>query len=66
MVLMALSASRSPPRLAYDTAGSIAEAQRLWKAVSRPNLLVKIPSTVPGIQAIEDLIAEGININITL
>jgi transaldolase len=54
------------PRLAYDTAGSIAEAQRLWKAVNRPNLMVKIPSTVAGIQAVEVLIAEGININITL
>ena len=54
------------PRLAYDTAASIAEAQRLWKAVDRPNLMVKIPSTVPGIQAVEVLIAEGININITL
>jgi transaldolase len=54
------------PRLAYDTAASIAEAQRLWKAVNRPNLMVKIPSTVPGIQAVEVLIAEGININITL
>jgi len=54
------------PRLAYDTAGSIAEAQRLWKAVNRPNLMVKIPSTVEGVQAVEVLIAEGININITL
>src|ERR1700686_405346 len=54
------------PRLAYDTAASIAEAQRLWKAVNRPNLMVKIPSTVPGIQAVEVLITEGININITL
>jgi transaldolase len=54
------------PRLAYDTAASIAEAQRLWKAVNRPNLMVKIPSTMPGIQAVEVLIAEGININITL
>ena len=54
------------PRLAYDTAGSIAEAQYLWKAVSRPNLMVKIPSTVRGIRAVEVLIAEGININITL
>jgi transaldolase len=54
------------PRLAYDTAASIAEAQRLWKAVSRPNLMVKIPSTVQGVQAVEVLIAEGININITL
>jgi len=52
------------PRLAYDTAGSIAEARRLWKAVNRPNLMVKIPSTVPGVQAVEILIAEGINVNI--
>jgi transaldolase len=54
------------PRLAYDTAASIAEAQRLWKAVNRPNLMVKIPSTVQGVQAVEVLIGEGININITL
>ena len=54
------------PRLAYDTEASIAEAQRLWKAVSRPNLMVKIPSTVPGVRAVEVLIAEGINVNITL
>jgi transaldolase len=54
------------PRLAYDTAASIAEAQRLWKAVNRPNLMVKIPSTLEGVQAVEVLIAEGININITL
>jgi transaldolase len=54
------------PRLAYDTAASIAEAQRLWNAVNRPNLMVKIPSTVAGIQAVEVLIADGININITL
>ncbi len=55
----------SPP-LAYDAAASIAEAQRLWNAVNRPNLMVKVPSTVQGIQAVEVLIAEGININITL
>jgi transaldolase len=54
------------PRLAYDTAGSVAEARRLWKAVNRPNLMVKIPSTAPGVQAVEILIAEGINVNITL
>lgn len=54
------------PRLAYDTAGSIAEARRLREAVNRPNLMVKIPSTVQGVQAVETLIAEGININITL
>jgi transaldolase len=44
------------PQLADDTAGSIAEAQRLWKSVNRPNLMVKIPSTVPGVQAVEVLI----------
>ena len=54
------------PRLAYNAAGSIAEAQRLWKAVNRPNLMVKIPSTAQGVQAVEVLIGEGININITL
>lgn len=54
------------PRLAYDTAGSISEARRLWTAVDRPNLMVKIPSTVPGTQAVEVLTAEGINVNITL
>jgi transaldolase len=54
------------PRLAYDTAGSIAEARRLREAVNRPNLMVKIPSTAQGVQAVEALIAEGININITL
>src|ERR1700687_420160 len=54
------------PRLAYDTAGSIAEAQRLWKGVDRPNLMVETPSTPQGVQAVEALIAEGININITL
>ncbi|HKW19183.1 MAG TPA: transaldolase [Terriglobales bacterium] len=54
------------PRLAYDTAGSISEARRLWKAVDRPNLMVKIPATCEGMPAIEQLTSEGININITL
>jgi len=52
--------------LAYDSAQSIAEARRLWSEVSRPNLMVKIPATVEGMQAIEELTAEGINVNITL
>ncbi|MGC2322602.1 MAG: transaldolase [Terriglobales bacterium] len=54
------------PGLAKDTAGSIAEARRLWNAVKRPNLMVKIPGTPEGIPAILTLIAESININITL
>jgi transaldolase len=53
-------------QFAHDTIGSIAEARRLWRAVNRPNVMVKIPATSEGIPAIEELIAEGININITL
>ncbi|HEX8873861.1 MAG TPA: transaldolase [Nitrosospira sp.] len=54
------------PHLARDTEGSIAEARRLWRAVQRPNLMIKIPSTPEGIPAIEQLISEGINVNVTL
>jgi transaldolase / glucose-6-phosphate isomerase len=54
------------PFLARDTEGTIKDARRLWKAVNRPNLLVKIPATVEGIPAIEQAISEGININVTL
>ena len=54
------------PDLAHDTAATVAEARRLWKLVSRPNLLVKVPGTPAGIPAIETLIAEGISLNVTL
>ncbi len=54
------------PQLAHDTAGSIAEARRLWQAVQRPNLMIKIPATPEGIPAIEQLTSEGINVNVTL
>jgi transaldolase len=54
------------PHLAYNTAQSISEARRLWHEVSRPNLMVKIPATPEGTPAIEQLTAEGININVTL
>lgn len=54
------------PDLAYDTAGTIEAARRLWSKVDRPNLLVKVPATAEGIPAVEQLISEGININITL
>ena len=54
------------PHLAHDTAGTITEARRLWEAVGRPNLLIKVPGTAQGIPAIETLLAEGINVNITL
>ncbi len=54
------------PKLAHDTAGTIAAAQRLWKTVNRPNLLIKIPATLEGLPAIRQTIAAGINVNITL
>ena len=54
------------PALARDTEGTLEEARRLWKAVNRPNLMVKVPGTAEGIPAFQQLIAEGININVTL
>ena len=54
------------PHLARDTDGTIEEARRLWTAVDRPNLMIKVPATEEGIPAIEQLISEGINVNITL
>ncbi len=54
------------PYLANDTDGTIAEARRLWKTVDRPNLMVKVPGTAAGVPAIETLIGDGININVTL
>jgi transaldolase len=54
------------PALAHDTAGTIAEARRLWQEVNRPNVMVKVPGTEEGWPAVEQLIGEGLNINITL
>jgi transaldolase / glucose-6-phosphate isomerase len=54
------------PNLANDTQGTLAEAKRLWQAVSRKNLMVKIPATKAGIPAIREAVAAGININVTL
>ncbi len=54
------------PHLAFDTEKTIAEARRLWQMVDRPNLMVKVPATPEGVPAIEQLIADGININVTL
>ena len=54
------------PYLAHDTNGSIDEARRLWKAVARENVMIKIPGTPEGIPAIQQLLSEGININVTL
>ncbi len=54
------------PYLAMDTGATIAEARRLWSAVDRPNLMIKVPGTKPGVPAIRTLIADGINVNVTL
>jgi transaldolase len=54
------------PELANDTQGTIAEAKRLWAAVGRPNAMIKIPGTEAGLPAIEESLASGVSINITL
>ena len=54
------------PALADDSDGTLEEARRLWKLVERPNLMVKVPATAVGYRTIQQLISEGININVTL
>ena len=54
------------PYLAMDTDGTVEEARRLWRAVDRENLMIKVPGTAPGLSAIRTLLGEGINVNVTL
>jgi len=54
------------PYLAHETQGTLEEARRLWKAVGRDNVMIKVPGTPAGIPAVRQLVSEGININITL
>lgn len=54
------------PRLARDTPKTIAEGKRLWAAVDRPNLMLKVPATREGFPAVEELLGEGMNVNVTL
>jgi transaldolase len=54
------------PKLAFDTDGTIHEARRLWAALDRPNVFIKVPGTDAGLPAIRQLTAEGINLNVTL
>jgi transaldolase / glucose-6-phosphate isomerase len=54
------------PYLAMNTEATVVEARRLWRAVGRDNLMIKVPGTKPGLPAIRQLIGEGINVNITL
>lgn len=54
------------PHLAHDSDGTIKEARRLWSSINRPNVFIKVPATADGLPAIEQLIREGINVNVTL
>jgi transaldolase len=54
------------PHLAHDTDGTLAEARHLWQRLARPNAFIKVPGTAAGLGAIRQLIAEGINVNVTL
>ena len=54
------------PELAFDTEGTIAEVRRLWQQVDRPNLMIKIPATDEGVPAVQQMLTEGHNVNITL
>jgi transaldolase / glucose-6-phosphate isomerase len=54
------------PHLAHETEGTIREARRLWQTLGRPNVMIKVPGTPAGLSAFEQLIAEGLNINVTL
>ena len=55
-----------PPQTTGDTTAMLAEARRLWRTVSRPNLMIKVVATPEGVRAVDTLISEGINVNITL
>ncbi len=54
------------PHLAHDTAGTVAEARRLWGRLERENVMIKVPGTPAGLAAIRSLIGEGVNVNVTL
>ena len=54
------------PHLAHDTNGTMEEARRLWSALNRPNVFIKVPATIEGLPAIQQLISEGTNVNVTL
>ncbi|MDQ7784496.1 MAG: bifunctional transaldolase/phosoglucose isomerase [Desulfomonilaceae bacterium] len=54
------------PSLAYDTDGTVSEAKRLFETVGRKNLMIKVPATTEGIDAVEELVACGVNVNVTL
>jgi transaldolase len=54
------------PHLAHDSKGTVKEARRLWAALNRPNVFIKVPATADGLPVIQELISQGINVNVTL
>ena len=54
------------PTVANDTDATVSEARHLWEVIARPNLMIKVPGTAAGVPAVRSLIADGINVNITL
>lgn len=54
------------PRLADDASGTVAEARALWQRIGRPNVMIKVPATPAGLEAIPELLVAGINVNVTL
>jgi len=54
------------PHLAHDAKATIEECRRIWAALNRPNVFIKVPATIEGLRAIRQLISEGINVNVTL
>jgi transaldolase len=55
-----------PPTLAHDAGGTITAAWRLWRLVDRPNVMIKVPGTAAGLRAVRTLLADGVNVNVTL
>jgi transaldolase len=54
------------PDVAYDAAATVAQASELWRRLDAPNAMIKVPATEPGVEAIEELTATGVNVNVTL
>jgi transaldolase len=54
------------PDLAYDGAATVAQASDLWRRLAAPNIMIKVPATEPGVEAIQELTAAGVNVNVTL
>ena len=66
MAKMDLVSIEVSPHLAYNTELTVSESMRLWKQINKPNVMIKVPATIEGLQAVQQLITVGENVNITL